>query len=140
MNITDKRIFRIGDIYMMDFEGTRSEQSGRRPALILQNNVGNGYSPNVIALPITKVRKKLSQPTHVPLFAKDTGLRFDSMALCENPECMSKDKIHNYITTLSAEYMTRIAVGYLLATSAISFLDPDLLIEVWSKAVKLNAA
>lgn len=44
---------KIGEVYLMNFGGTESEQSGWRPGLIFQNNIGNEYSPNVIALPLT---------------------------------------------------------------------------------------
>jgi len=130
---------RIGEIYLMKFGGSGSEQSGWRPGLVFQNNTGNKYSPNIIALPLTSKLKKSGQPTHVVLNAKDTGLKLDSMVLCENPERMSKERIGEYITTLSDEYMAEIASAYLLATSAISFISPDVLIALWQRASALNA-
>lgn len=138
MKDKNKFIPKIGEVYLMQFSGTGSEQSGWRPGVIFQNNVGNKHSPNIIALPITSVIKKTSQPTHVFLPAKDTGLKLDSMVLCENPQRMSKDKVGDYITTLSSEYMSKIAIADLLATSAISFINPDLLITIWEKAASLN--
>lgn len=128
----------IGEIYLMKFGGDHNEQSGLRPGLIFQNNTGNMYSPNVIALPITSSLKKAGQPTHVVLFANDTGLKRDSMVLCENPECISKVKLGRYITTLSEKYMRQIAEASLLATSAISYLNVDLLHVIWEKASELN--
>lgn len=53
---------------------------------------------------------------------------------------MSKDRLGNYLTTIPKEYMAKIAVANLLATSAISFIEPDLLLTVWQKALTLNAA
>lgn len=135
-----KRIPQIGDIYMMKFVGGANEQNGWRPGLIFQNNIGNLYSPNVIALPLTSSLKKVNQPTHVLIEAADTGLKRDSMVLCENPEKMSKDRIGAYITTLSKKYMKQIAEANLLASSAISYLDLNLLIEIWKKATELNAS
>lgn len=128
----------IGEIYLMKFGGEGSEQSGLRPGLVFQNNTGNLYSPNIIALPITSSVKKSGQPTHVVLYASDTGLKRDSMVLCENPERLSKAKIGKYITTLSEQYMRQIAEASLLATSAISFLDVDLLHNIWKRAQDLN--
>jgi len=128
----------IGDVFLMNFGGTGSEQRGWRPGLVFQNNVGNVHSPNIIALPLTSSLKKFSQPTHVFLPASETGLRKDSMVLCENPERMSKEKIGAYLTTIPDEYMAKIAVASLLATSAISFIDFQTLFEVWQKAVSLN--
>lgn len=130
---------RIGDVYMVMFEGTDSEQKGCRPALIFQNNVGNAHSPNVIVLPLTSKLKKANQPTHVFIPANGTGLKRDSMVLCENPICISKSKLGAYITTLSDEYMGEIAQANILASSAIAFIDPSVMVVLWEKALKLNA-
>lgn len=129
----------IGEIYLMRFGGDGNEQSGLRPGLVFQNNTGNLHSPNIIALPITSSLKKAGQPTHVILYANDTGLKRDSMVLCENPECLSKAKLGRYLTTLPVRYMRQIAEASLLATSAISYLDVDLLHTIWEKASGLNA-
>ena len=131
---------RIGEIYVMRFGGQGSEQSGLRPGLVFQNNTGNAHSPNIIALPITRSTKKLGQPTHVLLDASETGLKANSIVLCENPERMSKERIGSYITTLSDEYMKRIAEASLLATSAIAYLDMDALYRIKERATLLNAA
>ena len=124
----------------MNFGGQGNEQKGWRPGLVFQNNLGNQHSPNIIALPLTTSLKKANQPTHVVIPADGTGLVRDSMVLCENPERMSKDRLGNYLTTIPKEYMAKIAVANLLATSAISFIEPDLLLTVWQKALTLNAA
>lgn len=129
---------KIGEIYLMKFTGTGSEQSGWRPGLVLQNNKGNAYSPNIIALPLTSSRKKLGQPTHVLVESSDTDLVKDSIVICENPERMSKERIGVYITTLSDSYMEKIAIAYLFATSVISFINPEKLSAIWSKANELN--
>lgn len=129
----------IGEIYMMKFTGSGNEQNGWRPGLVFQNNVGNSYSPNIIALPLTSSLKKSNQPTHVVISSHDSGLIKDSMVLCENPERMSKDNIGRYITTLSDDYMKLIAEANILASCAIAYLDLDMLQTVWEKAVALNA-
>lgn len=123
----------------MRFDGHGSEQGGWRPGLVFQNNLGNQYSPNIIALPMTSHLKKTGQPTHVVLPAKETGLDRDSMVLCENPERMSKERLGAYVTTLPASYMAKIAAANLLASSAISFIDPDFLLALWQQANSLNA-
>lgn len=130
---------RIGDVFLMKFSGTASEQHGWRPGLVFQNNVGNMHSPNIIALPLTTAIKKLSQPTHVLIPSEGTGLKRNSMVLCENPERMSKECIGKYITTIPREYMAKIAEANLLATSAISFINPDTLFTLWQRASSLNA-
>lgn len=129
----------IGDIYLMHFGGSGNEQKGWRPGLVFQNNLGNRYSPNIIALPLTSAIKKSNQPTHVFIPSRGTGLVKDSMVLCENPECMSKERIGSYLTTLPEEYMSKIAIANLLASSALSYIDPDILLTVWQKALALNA-
>ena len=107
--------------------------------MVFQNNLGNRHSPNIIALPLTSAIKKSNQPTHVFIPSRGTGLVKDSMVLCENPECMSKERIGNYLTTLPEEYMSKIAIANLLASSALSYIDPDILLTVWQKALALNA-
>lgn len=130
---------KIGDIYLMNFSGSGNEQNGWRPGLVFQNNVGNSHSPNIIALPLTTAIKKKTQPTHVVISADNTELRLDSMVLCENPERMSKSRIGRYITTLTRDDMSRVAAASLLASSAISYIDPDVLLSLWQQAISLNA-
>lgn len=134
----EERVPHIGEIYNMYFGGTGSEQSGWRLGVVFQNNIGNANSPNIIALPLTSSIKKLYMPTHVLVKSAETGLRRDSIVICENPEKMSKEKVGKYITTLPQKYMREIAIASLIATSAISFLDKDSLILVWEKAVRMN--
>lgn len=129
---------RIGEIYLMQFGGTQHEQSGIRPGLIIQNNVGNRHSPNVIALPLTSSLKKMHQPTHVLVRSSEGGLSKDSLVLCEGPERMSKTRVGNYITKLSKSDMARVAKAHLLSTSVISFLSIEELTQTWYDAVKIN--
>ncbi len=140
MNRKEGRTPQIGDVYLMNFSGCGNEQHGWRPGLVFQNNLGNRCSPNIIALPLTSSLKKCNQPTHVLIPSEGTGLARDSMVLCENPERMSKERMGQYLTTIPEEYMSKIAVANLLATSAISFVEPDLLMSVWLEATSLNAA
>ena len=114
-----ERVPQIGEVYWKKFGGSGSEQSGWRPGVVFQNNMGNAYSPNIIALPLTSSLKKTNQPTHVIIKAADSGLRRDSMVLCENPERMSKERLGQYITTLSVEHIKQVAEANLLETCAI---------------------
>lgn len=129
----------IGEVYRVKFEGSGSVQTGYRPALVFQNNVGNRYSPNVVVLPITRAHKKLNQPTHVLVDAEGSGLRSNSMVLCENPQSISKEQLGEYVTTFPDKYMKKIAAASLLANSAISYLDIPMLAALMEKAAKLNA-
>ena len=130
---------RIGDVYLMRFTGSGNEQTGWRPGLVFQNNTGNFHSPNIIALPFTSAIKKSEQPTHVLVPSDGTGLRKDSIVLCENPERMSKDRLGAYITTLPDEYMEKIAIANLFASSAISYINPESLQRIWEQASSFNA-
>lgn len=129
-----------GEVYNCHFEGTGSEQSGWRPAVIFQNNVGNAHSPNVIVPPMTTSLKRMDMPTHVVVRADDTGLRRDSMVICENPVSVSKDKLGVYITKLPKEYMAQIAVANLPATSALELLDQESFQKIKQQTVRLNMA
>lgn len=136
----ENRTPKFGDVYMLKFDGIGSEQTGWRPALIFQNNVGNFYSPNVIVLPLTSKIKKSTQPTHVFIPSDGTGLARDSMVLCENPVSVSKSKLGRYLTTLPDIYLSQIAEAHILATAAISFVDPSAIPVLRERAVKLNEA
>lgn len=139
MKKNDRQV-RIGEVYLMNFGGQGNEQKGWRPGIVFQNNLGNTHSPNIIALPLTSSLKKQNQPTHVVIPANEyTGLAKDSMVLCENPERMSKERIGAYLTTVPNEYMAQIAIANLLATSAISFVEPEALLLAWQKSLALNS-
>ena len=131
---------KIGEIYLMRFSGIGSEQKGFRPGLVLQNNLGNQFSPNIIALPLTRAMKKTDQPTHVLIECGHNGLKADSIVLCENPQRMAKERIGPYLTSLSDAEMARVAEAYLLATGVIAFLPPESLAGIWEKASSLNIA
>lgn len=138
MNAKNEVRPRIGDIYLIEFSGIGSEQKGVRPGLVIQNNVGNLHSPNVISLPLTTKNIDRPLPTHVFISSKDSGLLRDSVVLCENPERISKERIIKYITSLSDEYMERIASAFLISSSVVSYLNQEKLIELWERAVVLN--
>lgn len=128
---------RIGEIYQIRFEGRGSVQSGWRPGLIIQNNIGNYYSPNVIAVPLTSVMKKCRQPTHVFLPANEVGLKIDSIVLCENPETVSKLNIKDYITKVPEKYMVKIAEAIMYSMPIISYLSEHEVSAVWYNTSKL---
>jgi len=130
----------IGDVYLLQFQGDGSVQSGRRPGVVFQNNTGNAHSPNLVVLPLTTSLKKPGMPTHVFVPASGSGLARDSVVLCENPVCIPRECLGRYLTHLPEVYMRGIAKAHLLATSAISFFDLEALAEIWRQARRLNAA
>ena len=80
-----------GDIYYADLSPVvGSEQGGIRPVLIVQNNVGNRYSPTVIAAAITSQINKAKMPTHITVGAPNYGLTKDSIILTEQIRTLDK--------------------------------------------------
>lgn len=128
---------RIGQIYMMEFRGSGSAQNGIRPGIIIQNNRGNKFSPNVIAIPLTSVLKKRGQPTHV-LIPKGVGLSRNSIALCENPTTIPKEAIREYIATLPEDLMKQVAEAYTLSTPVISFLNLEEVVRLLEQSKTMN--
>ncbi len=129
----------LGDVYLLKFDGVDREQSGVRPGLVISNNKGNLYSPNVIVLPLTTSIKHLNQPTHVVVRASESGLHYDSMVLCENPVCVSKKRLTKYLTTLQPQQMEEVAVACLLSTGALSKLTVEQLVNARKHAISLDS-
>lgn len=89
-NVTVKR----GDIYYADLSPVvGSEQGGLRPVLIVQNDVGNKYSPTVIAAAITSKLGKTRLPTHIDVYAEKVGLQRDSVVLLEQIRTIDKRRL-----------------------------------------------
>ena len=83
-----------GEIYYADLSPVvGSEQGGIRPVLIIQNDVGNRYSPTVIAAAITSQRDKTKLPTHISVEATDCGLAKDSIILLEQVRTIDKKRL-----------------------------------------------
>lgn len=83
-----------GDIFYADLSPVvGSEQGGVRPVLIVQNDVGNRYSPTVIAAAITSRQEKAKLPTHIPIEARGCGLQRDSVVLLEQIRTIDKQRL-----------------------------------------------
>lgn len=83
-----------GDIYYADLSPViGSEQGGMRPVLIVQNDVGNKFSPTVIAAAITSQRDKAQLPTHIQLSSQSCGLSKDSVVLLEQVRTIDKKRL-----------------------------------------------
>ena len=85
-----------------------SEQGGVRPVLIVQNDVGNRFSPTVIAAAITSQRAKANLPTHIMLQAENTGLARDSIVLLEQIRTIDKHRLKERMGRLDPNAMTQI--------------------------------
>jgi mRNA interferase MazF len=89
-----------GEMYYADLSPTiGSEQSGIRPVLIIQNDVGNRHSPTVVVAAITGKSKKTAMPTHY-LLPAGNGLEFPSQVLLEQVRTIDKARLQGYIGTL----------------------------------------
>lgn len=90
-----------GDIYYADLSPVvGSEQGGLRPVLIVQNNVGNKYSPTVIVAAITSQLTKAKLPTHIEISAQTFSLPKDSVVLFEQLRTIDKKRLKNYVGTV----------------------------------------
>ncbi len=102
-------IVKRGDIYYADLSPVvGSEQGGVRPVLIIQNDVGNKYSPTVIATAITSQINKAKMPTHIELDANEYGLSKDSVVLAEQIRTIDKRRLKEKIGHLDSELMNKV--------------------------------
>ena len=93
-----------GDIYYADLSPViGSEQGGVRPVLVIQNDVGNKYSPTVIAAAITSQTGKNKLPTHIEINSKENGLKSDSIILAEQIRTIDKSRLKEKIGHVNDE-------------------------------------
>ncbi len=98
-------IVKKGDLYFADLSPVvGSEQGGIRPVLVVQNDVGNKFSPTIIVAAITS-QTKAKLPTHVELAAADGGLSKNSVVLLEQLRTIDKRRLKEHIGTLSASQL-----------------------------------
>ncbi len=100
---------RRGDIYYADLSPVvGSEQGGLRPVLIIQNDVGNRYSPTVIAAAITSRLGKTRLPTHIDIYADRAGLARDSVILLEQIRTLDKRRLRERMGHLDDSTMDKV--------------------------------
>jgi len=98
-----------GDVYYADLSPViGSEQGGIRPVLVLQNNVGNKYSPTIIISAITSQINKSKLPTHIEINATDFGLSKDSVVLLEQIRTIDKKRLREKIGHLNEDVMHQV--------------------------------
>ncbi len=98
-----------GDIYYADLSPVvGSEQGGTRPVLIIQNDVGNKFSPTVIAAAITSKTDKSKLPTHIDVYAEHYGLSRDSVILLEQIRTIDKKRLKEKMGHLDDDVMNRV--------------------------------
>lgn len=122
MSIHHAQPIRRGDIYYADLAPViGSEQGGIRPVLVIQNDVGNIYSPTTIAAVITGQRKSQHLPTHVLLSPSTCGLPKDSMVMLEQIRTLDKCRLYQYLGCASPEKMREVdaALGISIGLSDV---------------------
>ncbi len=107
---------RRGDLFYADLSPVvGSEQGGLRPVLVIQNDVGNKYSPTVIVSAITSQINKAKIPTHIELSAKEFGLPKDSVVLLEQLRTIDKRRLRDKIGVLDVSKMSMVDNALLIS-------------------------
>ena len=105
-----------GEVYYADLSPViGSEQGGVRPVLVVQNNVGNKYSPTVIAAAITSQINKAKIPTHIELKRFEVGLPKDSVVLLEQLRTLDKRRLKEKIGTVETSKMKLVDTALLIS-------------------------
>jgi mRNA interferase MazF len=104
-----KIVVKRGDMFWTGLDPVvGSEQGGKRPVIVIQNDVGNTYSPTVIVAVITSRINKAKLPTHVEISSEAYGLNKDSVVLLEQIRTLDKRRLGNYIGTADDELLNKV--------------------------------
>ena len=105
----EKREVKRGEVFYADLSPVvGSEQGGGRPVLIVQNDIGNRFSPTVIAAAITSKQDKTNLPTHIPVKAGTGGLSRDSVVLLEQIRTLDKHRLRERAGRVGEEEMRKV--------------------------------
>ena len=105
-----------GDIFYADISPVvGSEQGGIRPVIIIQNDIGNRYSPTVIVAAITSQINKAKLPTHVEISSEEYGLNRDSVVLLEQIRTLDKKRLKEKIGHMTEEDMKKVNKSLLIS-------------------------
>jgi len=132
-----------GDIFYADLSPViGSEQGGLRPVLIVQNDVGNKYSPTVIAAAITSRLSKAKLPTHIDIVAKDVGLSKDSVILLEQIRTIDKKRLKEKMGHLDDSIMNDVnnAISVSFGLGRVTAQESDGSIEEYRHAYVAQGA
>lgn len=111
-----------GDVFYADLSPVvGSEQGGVRPVLIVQNDIGNRYSPTVIVAAITSQIQKGKLPTHVEVSAKEYNLNRDSVVLLEQIRTIDKQRLKEKVTSFSTSMMEKVDEALRISFGLIEF-------------------
>jgi len=119
--IKENQLVRRGEIYFADMgEGIGSEQNGIRPVLVLQNDVGNKYSPTTIVALITSISKKMNLPVHYEIRKETSKLPQDSVVLLEQIRTIDKKRLLKKVSNLNEQHMEDINCKILISLGMTS--------------------
>ena len=105
-----------GELYYADLSPVvGSEQGGIRPVLVVQNDIGNKYSPTVIAAAVTSKLTKARLPTHIEIPGEDNGLQKDSVILLEQIRTLDKRRLKERIGALPENTMRKVDGALLIS-------------------------
>ena len=110
-----------GDIYFMYTNGQGSVQAGYRPVIVVQNDIGNRFSPTVIIAAITAQIQKAKLPTHVEINAKKYGFERDSVILLEQLRTIDKSRLTDRITQLDEALMEKVDIALAISLGLVKF-------------------
>jgi mRNA interferase MazF len=111
-----------GDVFFADLSPVvGSEQGGVRPVLVIQNDIGNRFSPTVIIAAITAQIQKAKLPTHVEIDAELHGFDRDSVVLLEQIRTIDKQRLIDKITHLDEEMMSKVDESLQISVGLIEF-------------------
>jgi Growth inhibitor len=115
-------IVKRGDVFYADLSPVvGSEQGGVRPVLVIQNDIGNRFSPTVIIAAITAQIQKAKLPTHVEIEAKTHGMERDSVILLEQIRTIDKQRLTDKITHLDDDTMNKVNDALQISVGLIDF-------------------
>lgn len=115
-------IVKRGDVFYADLSPVvGSEQGGVRPVLVVQNDVGNKYSPTIIVSAITSQINKAKLPTHIEIGASEFGLNKDSVVLLEQIRTIDKRRLREKISHFDEELMEKVKEGLLISFGIVDF-------------------
>ncbi len=115
-------IVKRGDVFYADLSPViGSEQGGVRPVLVVQNDVGNKYSPTIIISAITSQINKAKLPTHIEISATEFGLNKDSVVLLEQIRTVDKRRLRDKIGHFDDELMEKVNEGLLISFGLVDF-------------------
>ena len=98
-----------GDVFYADLNPViGSEQGGVRPVVVIQNDIGNKYSPTIIVAAITSKIDKAKLPTHVEISAEISSLKKDSVILLEQIRTLDKKRLQRKVTSLNKKTIIKV--------------------------------